>query len=50
MAEIPACRRADRTDFYTPPSLALLINALIAADRLLVPYVPHHLLTKGCGS
>jgi len=42
---------ADRFDIIvidTPPSLdTLLINALIAADRLLVPYVPHHLSYEG---
>ncbi len=32
----------------TPPSLdALLMNALMAADRVLVPYVPHHLSFEG---
>jgi len=32
----------------TPPSLdALLMNALFAADRVLVPYVPHHLSFEG---
>jgi chromosome partitioning protein len=32
----------------TPPSLdALLMNALLAATRVLVPYVPHHLSFEG---
>ena len=42
---------AERFDWVvidTPPSLdALLMNALIAADRVLVPYVPHHLSFEG---
>lgn len=32
----------------TPPSLdSLLINGLVAADRVLVPYIPHHLSFEG---
>lgn len=34
----------------TPPSLdALLLNGLMAATRVLVPYVPHHLSYEGVG-
>jgi chromosome partitioning protein len=37
-------RRFDCLVIDTPPSLdALLTNALLAATRVLVPYVPHHL-------
>lgn len=42
---------AERFDWIlidTPPSLdALLMNALLAADRVLVPYVPHPLSFEG---
>lgn len=42
---------AERFDIIvidTPPSLdALLVNALVAATRVLVPYVPHHLSFEG---
>ena len=42
---------AQRFDFIiidTPPSLdALFMNALLAATRVLVPYVPHHLAFQG---
>lgn len=40
--------RFDIVVIDTPPSLdALLMNALLAADRVLVPYVPHHLSFEG---
>lgn len=41
-------QRFDVLVIDTPPSLdTLLVNALIAADHLLVPYVPHHLSFEG---
>lgn len=40
--------RFDLVVIDTPPSLdALLINGLMAAQRVLVPYVPHHLSFEG---
>ena len=41
-------QRFDLIVLDTPPSLdTLLVNGLIAADRVLVPYVPHHLSYEG---
>ncbi|MBW4047130.1 MAG: ParA family protein [Proteobacteria bacterium] len=48
---IASAALADRFDFIlidTPPSLdSLLINGLTAADRLLIPFVPHPLSFQG---
>lgn len=48
LAEDEIAERFDAVIVDTPPSLdLLLINALTAADWVLVPYVPHHLSFEG---
>lgn len=48
LAEEGLAERFDIVVIDTPPSLDhLLMNALLAADRVLVPYVPHHLSFEG---
>lgn len=48
LAEEAIAERFDVVIVDTPPSLdALLINALTAANWVLVPYIPHHLSFEG---
>jgi len=48
LAEVEISQRFDVVIIDTPPSLDhLLINALSAANWVLVPYVPHHLSFEG---
>lgn len=48
MADADLALRFDIVIIDTPPSLdALLINALHAGTRVMVPYVPHHLSFEG---
>lgn len=48
LAEEALAQRFDLVVIDTPPSLDhLLMNALLAADRVLIPYIPHHLSFEG---
>lgn len=48
LADEDLAGRFDLVVIDTPPSLdTLLVNSLVAADRVLVPYVPHHLSYEG---
>ncbi|AMK77201.1 MULTISPECIES: ParA family protein [Methylomonas] len=48
LAENEIAERFDVAVLDTPPSLdMLLLNALVAANWVLVPYVPHHLSYEG---